>query len=561
MSSKLVVAIALGLAIVAGRAADAGASEPAKCTDAKAKAAGKKALDLLKALGKSAKKPNSVKLASDVSKAQSKFTKAFSKAEQKGACLTNADAAGIEATVDSFVDELLITQQGTKPNIVLVFADDLGYGDLSSYGNTEISTPHIDRMADEGAMFTQFYAGNSVCSPSRATLLTGRYSIRMPLDPRGVLFPDSTGGLDPAEVTIAELLKERGYLTALIGKWHLGHLPAFMPMEQGFDYFYGTPYSNDMDAPVYPGEETPENPCFLWLPDCRPFVPLMENDTILEMPAIQETLTQRYTQKSLEFIEGAVAAGQPFFLYYASNFPHVPLYASDAFLGTSEGGLYGDVVAELDWSVGEILARVRDLGIDEDTLLIFTSDNGPWLLWATDGDVPQGGMDSGTAGPLRHGKSTTFEGGARVPMIARWPGRIPAGRTVDEPAILADLMPTLARLAGSAPPDDRQVDGKNIMPLLGGYGLRDPEGDFRYLLVRSSNLELGGYIEGRWKLKLKVVGGESLYARYDHEDLLFDLESDPGEQNDLAPSMPDKVAELKERMEQLAADLGITVGP
>jgi arylsulfatase A-like enzyme len=541
--------------------ADAGVAGPAKCQDAKVKAAGKKTLDLLKALGKTAKKPNSAKLASAVSKAQSKFTKAFSKAEDEGACLTSADAGSIEAKVDSFVDEVLVAQQGMKPNIVLVFADDLGYGDLSSYGNTQIHTPHIDRMADEGVMFTQFYAGNSVCSPSRAALLTGRYSIRMPLDPRGVLFPDSTGGLEPAEITIAELLKEQGYRTALIGKWHLGHLPAFMPMEQGFDYFYGTPYSNDMDAPVYPGEETPENPCFRFLPDCRPLVPLMENGAILEMPAIQETLTQRYTQKALEFIQDAVESGQPFFLYYASNFPHVPLYASEDFLGTSEGGLYGDVVAELDWSVGEILAKVHELGIDDDTLVVFTSDNGPWLLWATDAEVPQGGLDSGTAEPLRHGKSTTFEGGARVPMIARWPGRIPAGRTVHEPAILADLMPTLARLAGGAPPDDREIDGKNIMPLLGGYGLRDAEGDFRYLLVRSSNLELGGYIEGKWKLKLKVVGGESVYAVYDHEDLLFDLEADPGEQNDLAPSMPDKVAELKERMEGLAAELGIPVGP
>jgi beta-glucosidase len=446
-----------------------------------------------------------------------------------------------------------------KPNIVFVFADDLGYGDLGSYGNLEIDVPHIDSIAEQGARFTQFYTGNSVCSPSRAALLTGRYSIRAGFE--GVFWPHSADGLDPSEVTIAEVLKDQGYATALIGKWHLGHLPGYRPIDQGLDLFYGTPYSNDMDAPVFPGEETPVNPCFLFLPDCRPFVPLMEGGVILEMPAIQETLTRRYTQRAIQFMRDAVAEEKPFFLYYASNFPHVPLYASEDFLGASSGGLYGDVVEELDWSVGQLLAELRRLGIDDNTLVVFTSDNGPWLLWETDDVVPQGGLDSGTAGPLRHGKSTTFEGGMRVPMVVRWPGQIPPGQTVDAPAAMEDWMPTLARLAGTTPPTDRIIDGKDIWPLLGGHGERDPNGPFRYLLVRSSNTELGGYIEGKWKLKLKVVGGESVYAIYDHEDLLFDLNADPGEQNDLAPSMPQKVVELKQRMADLANQAGIPFTP
>lgn len=249
----------------------------------------------------------------------------------------------------------------------------------------------------------------------------------------------------------------------------------------------------------------------------------------------------------------AVADARPFFLYYANHVPHTPLYASDAFRGRSRGGLYGDVVEELDASVGELLDEIRDLGIDDETLVVFSSDNGPWLLWATDTVVPQGGFDSGTAGPLRNGKSTTFEGGMRVPLIARWPGRIPAGRTIDAPAAMIDWMPTLARLAGATLPAAIEIDGTDIFPLLEGSGPRDADGIFRYLYHRQDNSGLGAYREGRWKLKLAVQGGESIYARYDHGDLLFDLEADPGEQHDLAALMPAQVEELKRRMQERAA--------
>jgi arylsulfatase A len=444
-----------------------------------------------------------------------------------------------------------------RPNVLFILADDLGYGDLGSYGNEEIATPNLDRLASEGARFTQFYVGASVCTPSRAALLTGRYPIRMELDPRGVFFPDSTGGLDPAEITIAEVLREQGYLTALVGKWHLGHLPQFLPLRQGFEEFFGLPYSNDMNAPDYPGRPAEPNPCNSFLPDCRPGVPLMEGDQIIEMPAIQETLTKRYTDKAVDIMRRAVADAHPFFLYYATHCPHTPLYASEEFLGRSRGGLYGDVVEELDWSVGALLREIRDLGIDDETLVVFTSDNGPWLLWATDAPVPQGGLDSGSAGPLRNGKSTTFEGGMRVPLIARWPGRIPARRTIEEPAAMIDWMPTLAHLAGAALPGTVAIDGKDITALLEGSGRRDPDGVFRYLYYRQDNSGLGAYREGPWKLKLAVEGGESVYARYDHGDLLFDIEADPGEHNDFAAAMPQEVDEHKRRMRQLAAELGI----
>lgn len=441
------------------------------------------------------------------------------------------------------------------PNVVLVFADDLGYGDLGVYGSPDIATVNLDRMASEGVRFTDFYSGSPVCSPSRAALLTGRYPFRIASDPRGVFFPDSTNGMPDREVTIAELLRERGYATALIGKWHLGHLPEFLPTRQGFDEFYGLPYSNDMDEPHYPGEPAPVHPCNSLQPDCRPGVPLMEGEAIIEMPAIQETLTQRYTQRAIEFMRGAVAARRPFFLYYANNFPHTPLYASEDFLGTSAGGLYGDVVEELDWSVGRILDEIAALGIDDDTLVIFTSDNGPWLLWATDQPVPQGGLDSGSAAPLRNGKSTTFEGGVRVPMIARWPGTIPAGRVITAPAVMTDWMPTLAGLASAALPENVEIDGTDIGPLLTGTGSRDGDAGIRHIYYRQNSLTPGAYREGDWKLKLAVRGGESLYARYEHGDLLFDLAVDPGEQHDLAADLPQRIDDMKRRLTELAAEV------
>lgn len=455
-------------------------------------------------------------------------------------------------------DRSSATGSASPPNVLFVFADDLGWGDLGSYGNPDASTPHLDRMAQEGVRATQFYAASSVCTPSRAALLTGRYSVRMSnRDPRGVYFPDSTGGLDPEEVTIAELLRERGYLTALIGKWHLGHLPEYLPNRHGFEVFFGLPYSNDMDEPQYPGEPAPERPCSSLFADCRPGVPLMRDGDVLEMPAIQETLTRRYTDEAVAVMRRAVDEGRPFFVYYAHHAPHVPLYAADEFRGTTRGGLYTDVLAELDASVGELLREIQALGIDDRTLVVFTSDNGPWLLWQTDAPQPQGGRDSGSAGHLREGKGTTFEGGLRVPMIARWPGRIPAARVIDEPATMLDWLPTLARLAGAPLPAGVELDGKDIGALLDGSGERDPDGPFRFLYWKQDSSGLAGYREGRFRLKLAVEGGEAPYARYDHGDLLFDLEADPGEQHDLAAAMPEKVEELRARMMELAAEVDV----
>ncbi len=442
--------------------------------------------------------------------------------------------------------------RATRPNIVFVFADDLGYGDLSSYGSREIDTPNLDQLAAGGLLFTQAYAANNVCTPSRAALLTGRYGARTDLGPIDVFFPFSFDGFDPGEITIAETLREVGYRTALVGKWHLGHLPRFLPMRQGFDEFYGLPYSNDMDEPHYPGEEPIERSCVSLRPDCRPGVPLMEGETIIEMPAIQETLTRRYTTRAIEFMRASVAAERPFFLYYASNFPHTPLYASDDFLGTSDGGLYGDVVEELDWSVGEIARELDALGIADDTIVVFTSDNGPWLLWDTDRAVPQGGLDSGSAGALREGKGSTFEGGHRVPQIVRWPAHIAAGQTITHPVSHLDWMPTLAAAAGAALPADREIDGRDILALLTGGRTPEPDDAYRFLYYRNTNTDLGGYREGPWKLKLAVAEHEAIYAQYTHGDLLFNLEDDPGEQSDLAAAEPEMVAVLKERMQ--AAD-------
>jgi arylsulfatase A len=463
------------------------------------------------------------------------------------------DSTRSKASVHGKVPRCRRAKTPRRPNVVFVLADDLGYADIGSYGSLENATPNLDRLANEGARFTQFYVGAAVCTPSRATLLTGRYPGRMRFSPAGVFFPFDTTGLDPAEQTIAEVLRERGYATALIGKWHLGHLPPYLPTAQGFDVFFGLPYSNDMDEPWYPGQAPPVHGCSSLVPGCLPGVPLMEGERILEMPAMQDTLTARYTARAIEFMRDAVAQDQPFLLYHASHIPHVPLYASAEFAGRSAGGRYGDIVAELDASVGALLQEIDALGIDDETLVVFTSDNGPWLFWATDGPVPQGGQDGGSAGHLREGKSTTFEGGMRVPLIARWPRRIPEARVIAQPATMADWMPTLTALAGATLPGGVELDGKDLWPILSGRGFRDEDGVLRYLYFRQDNSGIGAYREGRWKLKLAVVGGESVYARYDHDDLLFDLEADPGEQHDLAAAMPEKVAEMKRNMAALAA--------
>jgi arylsulfatase len=365
--------------------------------------------------------------------------------------------------------------------------------------------------------------------------MTGRYVARqvLPGTEFGVYFANSTGGMSLAQVTIAEVLRGAGYRTGLIGKWHLGAEPEVLPNRQGFDRFFGLPYSNDLD----------------------PLPLLSDGETVDDVHPLdkQAALTGRYTEEAITFIRAAHAMGKPFFLYYANHAPHVPLAASAAFAGKSPScsasgairscGLYADVVGELDASVGSILAELVALGIDRETLVVFTSDNGPWLLQ---------GKDGGSAGTLRSGKGSTFEGGYRVPLIARYPGHIPAGRVEDAPATLLDWMPTLASLARAKLPTDRRFDGHDILPLLSGAGPRDPSGEpFRLLYYRRDSEAPGAYRKGSWKYKASVTAAESPELPELHGDLLFDLDADRAEAVDRAAEHPEIVAELRGEMQAL----------
>lgn len=436
------------------------------------------------------------------------------------------------------------------PNVVIVLADDLGYGDLGVYGHPTIRTPRIDRMAAEGQRWTSFYVAESVCTPSRAALLTGRLAVRSGLAPVAdgprVLFPDSTGGLPASEITIAELLKARGYATAAIGKWHLGHLPPFLPMSQGFDEYFGLPYSNDMDMLPVPGAGAglmdPLRRARTTAPRSEYWnVPLLRGASVVERPADQHALTRRYTEEAERFIRANAA--RPFFLYLCHNMPHVPLFASAGFQGRSRRGLYGDVVEELDWSLGRILDTLRELQLDERTLVLFTSDNGPWSLYDDQG---------GSAGPLRGAKGGTFEGGMRVPAIFRWPGTIPPG-VVREPGATLDLLPTIAALARADLPTDRVLDGHDLGPVLRAEG-PSPRQDVAF--YRGSRLyawRLGAHKAHFFSRS--EYGSDPEIA---HEPpLLYDLDHDPGERHDIAARHPELVA----RIRRLAAEHAKTLVP
>jgi arylsulfatase A-like enzyme len=400
------------------------------------------------------------------------------------------------------------------PNIIILLADDVGYGDLSCYGHPTIRTPHLDRMAMEGMRFTQFYVAASLCTPSRAALLTGRLPIRSGLN--RVLNPDSNGGIPASEISIADALKKQGYATACVGKWHLGHLAPFRPLRHGFDSYYGLFYSNDM---------TP--------------VGLYRDNTEFENPINQATLTERYTNEALAFIHGNLRSGrpQPFFLYLAYTMPHVPLAVSKRFAGHSKRGLYGDVIEAIDWSVGEILQTLRDEHLAENTFVFFSSDNGPWL---------SKGECAGSAGLLREGKGSAWEGGFREPGIAWWPGQIPPGVVTTELAATLDLFPTCLTIAGADLPRDRPLDGKSLLPVLRGTGPGPRTTMFYYI-----DMDLMAIRKGPWKAHFMTQTEFDVKHRQAYwPPLLYHLEHDPSEQHNVADEFPEVVADLVQERER-----------
>ncbi len=407
-----------------------------------------------------------------------------------------------------------LSADARPPNIVFIYADDLGYGDLGCYGG-EIPTPHLDGMARDGMRFTNFYSANPVCSPSRAALLTGRYPTRVNV-PR-VFFPYDTTGLPESETTIAQMLKAKQYKTMCIGKWHLGHLPPYLPMRRGFDEYFGIPYSNDMSPR-----------------------PLMHNGEILEEPAKLETLTPRYTEQALRFIERS--KDSPFFLYMPHTYPHIPLGASARFRGKSAAGLYGDVVQELDWSVGEVLGALQKNGLANNTLVCFSSDNGPWF--------------QGSPGRLRGRKGMTYEGGMREPFIARLPGKIPKGRVCTGVASTIDILPTVAKLC-AVPLPPKPLDGIDIWPMLSGQKSEIEREAFLYF----DNWNLQCARLGRYKLHISrynsmVYAPPPAIGRINlplPSPELYDLNVDFDESYDVASEHPDVVREIQTRVDRLVA--------
>jgi arylsulfatase A len=433
------------------------------------------------------------------------------------------------------------------PNIVIIFADDLGYADVGVFGAKGIKTPNLDRLAAEGRTFTNFHVPQPVCSASRCGLLTGCYPNRLGI--HGALGPGAKHGLAASEVTLAALLKQQHYATGMAGKWHLGSLPQFLPIHRGFDEYLGLPYSNDM-WPLHPEAKA----------GTYPPLPLIEGDKVIKVGlehADQEQLTTQYTKRAVDFIERN--KDKPFFFYLAHNMPHVPLHVSDKFRGKSERGLYGDVIMEIDWSVGEVMRTVERLGLSEKTLIIFTSDNGPWLSY---------GDHAGRADPLREGKGTCWEGGTREPCIMRWPGRLPAGTKSADMVCTIDLLPTIARLTGAKLPEHK-IDGLDVWPILAGQpGATNPHDGYAFY-YGVNELQAVTSADGRWKLQLphtfrtlngRPGGTGGVPVKYEPKKIqqpeLYDLVADVSEEHNVADAHPEVLQRLNAFVAAMRSDLG-----
>lgn len=441
--------------------------------------------------------------------------------------------------------------KATPPNIILIFMDDLGYGDLSCYGALQYRTPNLDKLASEGVRFTNFLSAQAVCSASRAALMTGCYPNRVGIS--GALFPNAKVGLNPDETTIAELLKEKGYSTGIFGKWHLGDRPEFLPTKQGFDEYVGLPYSNDMWPVGYDGKPTADTN----RRKRNPFLPLLHNsDTLQEIKTLddQAKLTGIYTERAVSFIKKHKK--EPFFVYLPHSMPHVPIAASAKFKGKSKQGTYGDVLMEIDWSVGEIMKTLKESGLDKNTVVIFTSDNGPWLNF---------GNHAGSSGGLREGKGTSFEGGQRVPCLVRWKGVTPEGIICNKLTSTIDLLPTIANICGTKLPA-KKIDGVDILPLLKGDMDAAPRKYF-YYYYRRNNLE--AVRRDDWKLVLphegrtyegQVPSNDGFPGKAPENNpfplALYDLRRDPAERYDVKEIYPDILAELQKVVEEAREDLG-----
>ena len=449
-----------------------------------------------------------------------------------------------------------ITHATPPPNIVIIFTDDQGYADVGGFGAEGFETPHLDRMAAEGRKFTNFHVAQAVCSASRAALLTGCYPNRIGI--HGALGPGSKTGLSQNETTLAELLKAKGYATAAIGKWHLGDHSDFLPLRHGFDSYLGIPYSNDMwplhpDMHKLPPDVAKRRSRF-------PQLPLIEDDRVIDEEITAEDqaqFTTRFTERAVSFIEQH--KDRPFFLYLAHPMPHVPLYVSDKFAGKSKHGLYGDVIMEIDWSVGQILEALGAHGLTENTWVIFTSDNGPWLSY---------GHHGGSAKPLREGKGTAWEGGTRVPCIMRWPGKIPPGTTSNDMLMSIDLFPTIAKVTGTDLPA-LTIDGRDAGPLVfGEAGARNPH-DFYAFYYQQNELHAVSTSDGKWKLYLphsyrtmagRPGGRDGMPANYQTHRItapeLYYLETDISETTNVAGQHPDVVKKLLEHAAHIRSELG-----